>query len=103
SDADDLDDDPRTVVLVAVAPDASVLGGVRVAPATTEDVGWWTGSRLVVDCGRRTRGVGQALVRAACAYAEDNNVLRFEATVQERHAPMFTGLRWVRLGEIRIG
>ncbi|WP_280401745.1 MSMEG_0567/sll0787 family protein [Nocardia carnea] len=103
SDTDDLDDDPRTVVLVAVAPDGAVLGGVRIAPATAEDLGWWTGSRLVVDCGRRTRGVGRALVRAACAYAVDNNVLRFEATVQERHAPMFTQLGWVRLDDTRIG
>ncbi|GGL02187.1 MSMEG_0567/sll0787 family protein [Nocardia jinanensis] len=103
SDADDIDDDPRTVVLVAVAPVGTVLGGVRLAPATTEDLGWWTGSRLVVDRHRRTRGVGNALVRAACAYAEDTNALRFEATVQQRHAPMFTHLGWIRTGETRIG
>lgn len=103
SDADDVDDDPRTVVLVALAPDGAVLGGVRLAPATAEDLGWWTGSRLVVDCRRRTRGVGQALVRAACAYAESNNVLRFEATVQTRYAEMFTQLGWAELGATEIG
>ncbi|MFR9749798.1 MSMEG_0567/sll0787 family protein [Nocardia sp. 004] len=103
SDADDIDDDPRTQVLVALAPDGALLGGVRIAPATATDIGWWTGSRLVVDCRRRTRGVGQALVRAACAYAENNNVLRFEATVQTRHEPMFTRLGWIRLGEKYVG
>nr|WP_040861619.1 MSMEG_0567/sll0787 family protein [Nocardia niigatensis] len=102
SDADDIDDDPRTTVLVALTPDGTVLGGVRVAPATAEDLGWWTGSRLVVDCGRRTRGVGNALVRTACAYAESNNVLRFEATVQARYAAMFTQLGWIQLGEKEI-
>ncbi|MFI7664774.1 MSMEG_0567/sll0787 family protein [Nocardia sp. NPDC049526] len=102
SDADDIDDDPRTTVLVALTPDGTVLGGVRVAPVTAEDLGWWTGSRLVVDCGLRTRGVGNALVRAACAYAESNNVLRFEATVQARYAVMFTHLGWIRLGETEI-
>jgi putative N-acetyltransferase (TIGR04045 family) len=103
SDTDDLDDDPRTRVLVALAPDGTVLGGVRLAPATAMDIGWWTGSRLVVDRHRRTGGVGQALVRAACATAEASNVLRFEATVQQRHASIFTRLGWIRLGDTEIG
>src|SRR5690606_29107357 len=38
SDADDIDDDPRCLVLVALAPDGTVLGGVRLAPATTPDL-----------------------------------------------------------------
>lgn len=103
SDADDIDDDPRARVLVASAPDGTVLGGVRVAPATAENIGWWTGSRLVVERGGRTRGVGQALVRAACAFAESSSVLRFEATVQTRYEPMFGNLGWVRIGETSIG
>ena len=41
---------------------------------------------------RRGRGVGPALVRAACAYAENAGVLRFEATVQAGREPMFTRL-----------
>ncbi|GAB2443378.1 MSMEG_0567/sll0787 family protein [Nocardia tengchongensis] len=102
SDTDDIDDDPRTRILVAIAPDGAVLGGVRLAPATAEDLGWWTGSRLVVDCGRRTRGVGGALVRAACAYAETHNVLRFEATVQTRYELLFTHLGWVALAETNV-
>ncbi len=103
SDADDLDDDPRTTVLVALGPDGAVLGGVRLAPATTHDLGWWTGSRLVVDRAARTHGVGNALVRAACAFAESNDVLRFEATVQSRHAPLFGQLGWIHLDDTEIG
>ncbi|WP_082392705.1 MSMEG_0567/sll0787 family protein [Nocardia arizonensis] len=103
SDLDDIDDDPRARVLVAVTPEGDLLGGVRLAPATEPDLGWWTGSRLVVDCGGRTRGVGQALVRAACAFAETENVLRFEATVQARYAPMFGRLGWTDLGACVFG
>ncbi|GIG30015.1 MSMEG_0567/sll0787 family protein [Cellulomonas marina] len=107
-DADDLDDDPRAVVLVARAAGdgrepGRVLGGVRLAPTTADDLGWWTGSRLVVD--RAARGgaaVGAALVRAACAEAEARGVLRFEATVQERVAPMFARLGWEHLGPCTV-
>ncbi|MFC8044905.1 MSMEG_0567/sll0787 family protein [Nocardia sp. NPDC057353] len=98
SDRDDLDDDPRTIVLVAKAQDGTVLGGVRLAPATDPDLGWWTGSRLVVHPHLRTTGVGAALVRAACAHAESADVLRFEATVQTAHAKLFARLGWERLG-----
>ncbi|BBX63805.1 AIR synthase [Mycobacterium saskatchewanense] len=99
SDRDDADDDPRTVVLVATTPDERVLGGVRLGPATNVDLGWWTGSRLVSDPSARAAGVGPALVRAACAYAESAGVLRFEATVQRRYAPLFARLGWQTLGE----
>lgn len=102
TDSDDLDDDPRTVVLVATAPDGHVLGGVRLAPAhhcgMATDIGWWTGSRLVVDRAVRATGVGPALVRAACAYVESAGVLRFEATVQQRYARLFAHLGWDLLG-----
>ncbi|MET7767164.1 MSMEG_0567/sll0787 family protein [Nocardia sp. NPDC005366] len=103
SDTDDIDDDSRTRVLVAVTPDGVLLGGVRLAPATPVDIGWWTGSRLVVDCRLRAKGVGQALVRAACAYAENAHALRFEATAQARYEPMFTRLGWIRLADCVIG
>ncbi|CCW10045.1 GNAT family N-acetyltransferase [Rhodococcus aetherivorans] len=104
SDRDDLDDDPRTVVLVAAAPDGAVLGGVRLAPATDGvDLGWWTGSRLVVDSrSRHGGGIGRALVRAACAYAESHGVLRFDATVQAPNEPMFTRLGWVRRDDVVV-
>lgn len=103
SDHDDLDDDPRTVVLVATASDGTVLGGVRLAPRTTTDIGWWTGSRLVTDTAVRASGLGPALVRAACAHAESAGVLRFEATVQRRYLAMFTALGWEMLGDCLLG
>jgi len=95
-DLDERDDDPRTVVLVARAPDGAVLGGVRLGPASDgPDLGWWAGGRLVVDPGARgARGLGPALVRAACAYAENAGALRFDATVQPRAEAMFRRLGW---------
>lgn len=98
-DHDDVDDDPRTVVLVAVADAGDVLGGVRLAPATERDIGWWTGGRLVVRRGaRHAGGIGSALVRAACREAVARGVVRFEATVQERTEPLFRHLGWERWG-----
>jgi putative N-acetyltransferase (TIGR04045 family) len=98
SDHDDIDDDPRTAVLVAAAPDGAVVGGVRLAPHCTPDIGWWTGGRLVTDPAVRASGVGPALIRAACAHAESAGALRFEATVQARYAAMFTRLGWEQHG-----
>lgn len=98
-DRDDIDDDPRTVVLVAMTPTGEVLGGVRLAPATPRDIGWWTGSRLAVRRGaRHAGGIGSELVRAACREAVQRGVVRFEATVQERNEPLFTHLGWQRWG-----
>ena len=102
TDRDDLDDDPRTVVLCAVADDGTVLGGVRLAPATGDDIGWWTGSRLVVLPTDQARGVGPALVRAACAYAENAGVLRFDAAVQVRYRSMFASLGWDHTGDVDV-
>jgi putative N-acetyltransferase (TIGR04045 family) len=95
-DRDDRDDDPRTVVLVARAGDGTLLGGVRVGPAHDgPDLGWWVGGRLVVDADARgAQGIGPALVRAACAYAETAGALRFDATVQPRWERMFRRLGW---------
>ncbi|MBT1193988.1 MSMEG_0567/sll0787 family protein [Rhodococcoides kroppenstedtii] len=95
TDLDEVDDDPRTVVLVATAPDGTVLGGVRVAPRTEPDSGWWAGSRLVVARGSRRGAVGPALVRAACAFVETAGVLRFDAVVQARYAAMFASIGWI--------
>lgn len=96
TDLDDHDDDPRAVVLVARDHAGRVLGGVRLGPARPgeADLGWWTGSRLVVtpqDRGTGTR-VAAALVRAACARAESAGALRFEADVQSAH--LFVRLGW---------
>ncbi|MDQ1609390.1 MAG: hypothetical protein QOE16_2122 [Microbacteriaceae bacterium] len=100
NDHDQLDDDSRTIVLVAVDATGNVLGGVRLSPATEDqDIGWWTGSRLVVAKAARSKGhIGAALVRAACAHAEQSGVLRFDANVQLRNLPMFDRLGWSRVG-----
>jgi putative N-acetyltransferase (TIGR04045 family) len=104
SDVDDRDADPRTVVLVARDPAGAVVGGVRLGPVDGgADVGWWQGGRLVVDPGSRAgRGAGGALVRAACAYAENAGVLRFEATVQPRNEAFFRRLGWTHVGPATV-
>ena len=97
SDRDDVDDDPRRVVLLARSADGIVLGGVRLAPATAgADIGWWIGGRLAVDRSARrdTHSIGSALVRAACAHAEAAGALRFEATVQMANEAFFARLGW---------
>jgi putative N-acetyltransferase (TIGR04045 family) len=101
-DLDDRDDDPRTIVLVARDIAGTVLGGVRLGPVDDgEDLGWWSGGRLVVRRGVRP-GTGAALVRAACAHAEIAGVLRFEATVQARNERMFTRLGWVSIRPVTV-
>ena len=103
-DLDRADDDPRTIVLVAVGEGGDVLGGVRLSPAVEgRDIGWWTGSRLVVRRGaRHAGGIGSALVRRACAEALDHGVLRFEANVQERNVPLFHHLGWAVWGRVDV-
>jgi putative N-acetyltransferase (TIGR04045 family) len=99
-DRDERDEDQRTVVLLARDRAGAVIGGVRLGPVDSgPDIGWWTGSRLAVDrTARGTVGVGAALVRAACAYAESAGVLRFDATVQGRNEVLFTRLGWHTVG-----
>ena len=41
-------------------------------------------------------------MRAACAHAENAGVLRFDAAVQLRYAPLFTSLGWQRAGDCRV-
>lgn len=96
TDHDDRDDDPRTVVLQARGPHGELLGGVRLGPAGPgPDIGWWTGGRLAVDPSvRGARGIGPALIRAACAWAENAGALRFDATVQSRKERLFRSLGW---------
>ncbi|MET8979268.1 MSMEG_0567/sll0787 family protein [Streptomyces sp. NPDC004539] len=95
-DLDDRDADPRTVVLVARERDGEVVGGVRLGPVDDgPDLGWWAGGRLVVaPRARGPHGIGAALVRAACARAEADGVLRFDATVQRRNEVLFRRLGW---------
>jgi putative N-acetyltransferase (TIGR04045 family) len=103
-DLDHIDEDARTIILVAIASSGEVLGGVRLAPATEgRDLGWWTGSRLVVAKSARAQGhIGAALVRAACAHAEQRGVLRFDATVQVQNEPMFARLGWMSVGTAAV-
>jgi putative N-acetyltransferase (TIGR04045 family) len=103
-DLDGHDHDPRAIVLVARDGAGEVLGGVRLAPvdpdAARPDLGWWTGSRLVVAPSARRRAgvrIGAALVRAACARAEAAGVLRFEADVQAPNEALFRRLGWARV------
>ncbi|MFC4000069.1 MSMEG_0567/sll0787 family protein [Prauserella oleivorans] len=102
NDLDERDEDPRTVVLVARDRDGTVIGGVRLGPVTDgPDLGWWAGGRLVVHPASRG-GVGPALVRAACAYAEGAGVLRFEATVQTRNERLFSRIGWQSVREVTV-
>ncbi|MET9002530.1 MSMEG_0567/sll0787 family protein [Amycolatopsis sp. NPDC004169] len=101
-DLDDHDIDSRTIVLLARDTAGAVLGGVRLGPATDgPDLGWWRGGRLVVAAGSPA-GVGSALVRAACARAEAEGALRFEATVQTRTEKLFTRLGWQRVRPVTV-
>ncbi|MFD8158059.1 MSMEG_0567/sll0787 family protein [Streptomyces malaysiensis] len=101
-DLDERDTDPRTLVLIARGRDGTVVGGVRLGPATDgPDIGWWQGGRLVVaPAVRGSAGVGAALVRAACARAEAEGALRFDATVQTRNEVLFRRLGWRRVRDI---
>ncbi|MEV4458425.1 MSMEG_0567/sll0787 family protein [Microbispora sp. NPDC049633] len=103
-DLDDRDDDPRTVTLVARDPAGTVVGGVRLGPACDgPDIGWWTGGRLVVaPAARGVGGAGAALVRAACARAEAEGVLRFEATVRAGAEAFFRRLGWTRVRPVTV-
>ncbi|WP_147945209.1 GNAT family N-acetyltransferase [Microbispora hainanensis] len=102
-DLDDRDDDPRTITLVARDAAGTVVGGVRLGPACDgPDIGWWTGGRLVAARGSGGMGVGAALVRAACARAEAEGVLRFEATVQVRAEAFFRRLGWARVRPVTV-
>ncbi|HEY4455913.1 MAG TPA: MSMEG_0567/sll0787 family protein [Pseudonocardiaceae bacterium] len=103
-DRDGRDDDPRTIVLLARDPAGRIVGGVRLGPVSDgPDLGWWQGGRLVVAPeARGTHGIGAALVRAACARAEQAGALRFEATVQTRNAALFRRLGWLRVRDVAV-
>lgn len=105
-DQDDADLDPATRTLVARTADGTVLGGVRVHPATGDPLlGWWRGSRLV--CSRSLPGVprgaiGAALVLHACETALEAGALRFDAHVQLRYRDFFLRLGWTDLGPVVV-
>ncbi len=102
-DLDDLDTDPRTIVLAARDRSGRVVGGVRLAPVgPPPEIGWWTGSRLVVRDDERGSGAGPALVRAACARAEAEGALRFDATVQAANERLFRRLGWKPVRDVIV-
>ncbi len=103
-DADELDAEPRTILLVARDRAGEVVGGVRVAPVgPPPEIGWWTGSRLAVRRDvRGTSRVGPALVRAACARAEREGALRFDATVQHGRERLFRWLGWEEVRPVTV-
>jgi putative N-acetyltransferase (TIGR04045 family) len=103
-DLDARDEDPRTIVLVARERTGRIIGGVRLGPVGDgRDLGWWQGGRLVVaPDARGPRGIGAALIRAACARAESEGVLRFEAHVQARSEVLFARLGWQRVRAITV-
>lgn len=103
SDLDEHDEQARTVVLVAREAGGEVVGGVRLFPELLDhDLGWWRGSRLVChpQLGEQRGAVGRALVRAACAVAEDLGALRFDALVQPYRERFFAGLGWRRVRSV---
>jgi putative N-acetyltransferase (TIGR04045 family) len=101
TDLDERDEDPRTIVLVARDHTGQVIGGVRLGPATGDpDVGWWQGGRLVT--ATNSHGVGAALVRAACAFAEAAGALRFDATVQTGTHRFFQRLGWETVRPVEV-
>ncbi len=100
-DRDEHDGAAHTIVLVAVAADGEVLGGVRLHPEGEDPgLGWWRGSRLVVGqvAGAARGRVGAALVRSACVAAVDAGALRFDAHVQDDHVRFFARLGWEPIG-----
>jgi AIR synthase-related protein len=62
------------------------------------------GGRLVVSSLARRSGMGAGarLVRAACATAEAEGALRFEATVQEENAAFFEALGWEAVRPVSV-
>ncbi len=104
-DLDEFDATDATRVLVAVDPEGEVVGGVRLHPEPDHPhLAWWRGSRLV--CSRhpgvRRGDVGGALVRAACATAQAEGALRFDAHVQERFGRFFERLGWEHAGAVEV-
>lgn len=96
-DLDEIDGDPRLVVLVARHRSGAVVGGLRLGPVTSgADLGWWAASRLAVDCAARRGGlwVGAKLLRAACARAEAEGALCLEATIARHEERFYLNLGW---------
>ncbi len=97
TDVDTTDSHPDTIVLVARTDDGNIVGGVRMHPVGDRDDGWWIGGRLVAAPGA-PRGVGEALVRAACSRVEAEGAIRFDPRVQVDKEAFFARIGWTRSG-----
>lgn len=93
-DRDAIDD--RATTIVALNPDAMVVGTVRIHQDSPRI--WW-GSRLAVDRRyRRVARLGAGLIRCAVSTANERGCDRFLAHVQIQNEPLFHRLRWATLG-----
>ena len=102
TDLDGVDGHPDTIVLVARrVDDDEILGGVRVHPVGDRGDGWWIGGRLVA-ASDAPRGVGEALVRAACSRVEAEGAFRFDARVQVDKEAFFARLGWTASGPVTL-
>ncbi|HEY1547204.1 MAG TPA: GNAT family N-acetyltransferase [Kofleriaceae bacterium] len=82
-----LDDSPHGAMFVAVDGDA-IVGELSVkAISTRRAVAHVATIGMSVAASHRRRGVGEALLRDAIAWADDNDFLRLELYVYVRNAP----------------
>lgn len=87
--------DAHALTIVALNPEGTVVGTVRIHRATPRV--WW-GSRLAVDRRyRRVAQLGAGLIRCAVSRANALGCDRFLAHVQAQNEPLFHRLRWESL------
>jgi putative N-acetyltransferase (TIGR04045 family) len=99
SDVEPIDDDPRTLHIIAVcSPPGDVIGVVRCYPRAD---GVWFGGRLaVLEAYRASRLlVGRALVRTAEELVRERGVQVFLGYIQLPTVRFFEHLGWVKVGE----
>ena len=108
-DLDGHDHDPRAIVLVARDGAGEVLGGVRLAPvdpdASRPDLGWWTGSRLVVaPTARRgpASGSGPRWSVPRAPAPRPPACCGSRPTVQAANERLFARLGWQRLRDTTV-
>jgi putative N-acetyltransferase (TIGR04045 family) len=99
SDIEPIDNDPRTIHIVAICqPQGDVIGTVRCYPGPN-DV-WFGGRLAVVDEYRASRMlVGKALVRKAEELVVQREVKSFVGYIQLPTVRFFEHLDWIKVGE----
>ncbi len=98
TDREPIDEDPRTLHVVAVCEPASeIVGVVRCYPG--EDDVWFGGRLAVVDAYRASRLlVGKALVRTAEELVSQRGVRVFLGYIQLPTVRFFEHIGWVKVG-----